>query len=133
MIYFLRTTVIYSSLRVMYSDMFKSFSLNCSFHLAMRSFGLMLSYCSHVYSHLFRDVVKSQKVAGQRPRQGTKSCRMGKNFIHPSAHLSARPLFHWSTRPLSKGSEGLPKCSEGLLEGSEGLPEGYEGLSEGSE
>ena len=27
----------------------------------------------------FFDVVKSQGVAGQRPRQGTKSCRMGRN------------------------------------------------------
>ena len=27
----------------------------------------------------FFDVVKSQKVAGQRHRQGTKSCRMGRN------------------------------------------------------
>ena len=35
----------------------------------------------------FFDVVKSQKVAGQQPRQGTKSCRMGRN----SVYLSARP------------------------------------------
>ena len=29
----------------------------------------------------FFDVVKSQRVAGQRPRQGTKSCRMGRNSV----------------------------------------------------
>ena len=86
------------------------------------------------------DVVKSQKVAGQRPQQGTKSCRMVRNSVRPSVRPFAHPLFSWSTRPLSKGSEGLPEEFQGLPEGSEGLPEGsegllkgFEGLSEGSE
>ena len=38
----------------------------------------------------FFDVVKSQKVAGQWPQQGRKSCRMGSNFILPSIH----PFIH---------------------------------------
>ena len=73
----------------------------------------------------FFDVVTSQKVAGQRPQQGTKSCRMGRNSVRPSAH----PLFGWSIHPLSKGFEGRREGSEG----SRGLPEGCEGLTEGSE
>ena len=79
------------------------------------------------------DVVKSQGVAGQRPRQGTKSCRMGRNSIRPSVRTSAHPSFGWSTRPLSKGSEGQLEGSEGPPEGSEGLQKGSEGLPEGAE
>ena len=85
----------------------------------------------------FFDVVKSQIVAGERLQQGTKSCRMGRNFVCPSVRLhirpSARPSFGWSTSPPSKGAEGQLEGSEGLPEGSEGLSEGSEGLSEGSE
>ena len=32
------------------------------------------------------DVVKLPRVAGQRPQQGTKSCRMGRNSVHPYVH-----------------------------------------------
>ena len=39
----------------------------------------------------FFDVLKSQRVAGQRPQQGTKSCRMGRNSVRPSARPSVRP------------------------------------------
>ena len=77
--------------------------------------------------------VKSQTVAGQRPQQGTNSCRMGRNSIRPSVRTSTPPSFGWSTHPLSKGSEGQLEGSEGLLEGSEGLPEWSEGLPDGSE
>ena len=62
----------------------------------------------------------------QRPRQGTKSGRMGRNSVRPSAH----PSFGWSTHPISKGSEGQLEGSEGPPEGSEGLQKGSEGLSE---
>ena len=40
----------------------------------------------------FFDVVKSQTVAGQRPQQGTKSCRMGRNSVRPSVHPSNHPF-----------------------------------------
>ena len=64
----------------------------------------------------FFDVVKLHRVAGQRPQQGTKSCRMVRN----SVRLYIRPSNH----PL--GIEGplwgLPKGYEGLPEGSESLP-----------
>ena len=39
----------------------------------------------------FFDVVKSQRVAGQRPRQGTKSCRTGRNSVRPSIYPYVRP------------------------------------------
>ena len=57
----------------------------------------------------FFDVVKSQRVAGQRPRQGTKSCRMGRNSVRPSIHLSICPL----SRGQLCGSEGVPEGSLG--------------------
>ena len=94
----------------------------------------------------FFEVTKSQKVAGQRPRQGTKSCRMGRNsvrpYICPSIHLSVHTAIHpnicSSVRCPSKGSEGhlvgseaLPERFEALLERFEALPEGSEGLSGG--
>ena len=81
----------------------------------------------------FFDVVKSQKVVGQRPQQGTKSCRMGSNSIRPSVCPSAYPFFGWSTCPLSKRSEGQLEGSEGLPEGSEGLSKGSDGLTQESE
>ena len=62
------------------------------------------------------DVVKSQKLAGQRPRQGTKSCRMGRNS---SIRLSSHP----SICHPSKGSEDQWERSKGQPEESEGLPE----------
>ena len=46
----------------------------------------------------FFDVVKSQTVAGQRPRQGTKSCRMGRNSVRPSVCPSVRPSIRPSFR-----------------------------------
>ena len=68
-------------------------------------------------------VEKSYRITRQRPREGTKSCRMGKN----SVHLSARPSFGWSNCPLSKGSEDQLEGSEGQLVGSEGLQERSKG------
>ena len=82
---------------------------------------------SAVPLHCFFDVVKSQKVAGQQPRQGTKSCRMGRNSVRPSAH----PSFDWSSRPLSKGSEGQLEASKGQLKGSLGQLEGLRGSRRG--
>ena len=78
----------------------------------------------------FFDVVKSHRVAGQRPRQGTKSCRMGRNSVRPSVRPSARP----SIRPPPAGLQGLkgqPAGSEGQPAGSEGQPAGSEGQPEG--
>ena len=39
-------------------------------------------------------VKKQPKTAvfGQRPRQGTKSCRMGRNSVHPSVRLFVPPV-----------------------------------------
>ena len=56
------------------------------------------------------DVVNFQRVAGQRPREGTKSCRMGRNSVCPSVHLSE--------------SGGRQEGPEGQLEGSMGRPDG---------
>ena len=39
----------------------------------------------------FFAVLKSQRVAGQRPREGTKSCRMGRNSVRPSIRTSVLP------------------------------------------
>ena len=36
-------------------------------------------------------VLKLQRVAGQQPREGTKSCRMGKNSVHESIRLFVHP------------------------------------------
>ena len=90
--------------------------------------------------------MKSQRAAGQRPREGTKSCRMGRNSVCPSVHLSFHPwacqralrLQGFAGQPEgSEGqperSEGQPKGSEGQLEGSEGQLDGSEGQPEGSE
>ena len=76
----------------------------------------------------FFDVVKSQKVAGQRPRQGTKSCRIGRHSVRSYVHLSICPL----SMGQLLGSEGLPGGIEGLLEGSWGQPQGTGDLSKGS-
>ena len=89
----------------------------------------------------FFDVVKSQRVAGKWPQLGTKSCRMGKNSLCPSVHLSICasncPFIHlsaihprglraswWSLsaslrglRAYRKGSEGLPAKFWGFLRG----------------
>ena len=76
----------------------------------------------------FFDVEKSRGVAGQRPQQGTKSCRMGRNSVRPSVHPSicphVHPSFSWSTCFLSKGSDGQLEGSGGQPAGSEGQPEG---------
>ena len=59
------------------------------------------------------DVVKSQNLAGQRPRQGTKSCRMGRNSVRPSVlpsvRLSFRPFVCPSVRPSVTHSLSSPK------------------------
>ena len=47
------------------------------------------------------DVVKLQRVAGQRPQQRMKSCRMGGNSVWPSICPSVPPPY--------KGSEGQPE------------------------
>ena len=88
---------------------------------------------SAVPLHCFIDVVKSQRVAGQRPRQGTKSCRMGRNSVHPYVRTSIHPFICPLSRGQLFGSEGLPEEIEGLPEGSGGLPEGSGGLPKGSE
>ena len=51
-----------------------------------------------------------KRVAGQRPQQGTKSCRMGRNSVLPYVRLSVHPL----------GIEGLPEEPEGLPGGRVG-------------
>ena len=48
----------------------------------------------------FFDVVMSREEAGQRPQQGTKSCRMGRNSVYPTVHLSVRLSTRSSTHPL---------------------------------
>ena len=90
------------------------------------------------------DVVKSQNVAGQRPQQGTKSCRMGRN----SVRTYVRPPSGWPSDPAGWPSdpagwladhsscpldlEGQLEASEGLMEGSMAWPEGSEGQPVGS-
>ena len=54
-------------------------------------------------------VMKSQRVAGQRPREGTKSCRMGRNSVRPSIRLSIRPSV-LPSMGLPKGSEAVGVC-----------------------
>ena len=83
-------------------------------------------------SDLYRrkHATKSNRVLfGQRPQQETKSCRMGRNFVH----LSVGPFVHPSIRHPSKGSGSQLEGSDSQFVGSEGLPEGSEGLPEGSE
>ena len=63
------------------------------------------------------DVVKSQNVAGQRPRQGTKSCRMGRNSVRPSVRTSIRP----SIRPPLAGPQTLLAGPQTLLAGPQTL------------
>ena len=65
---------------------------------------------------------------GQRPRQGTKSCSMGRNSICQYVRPSIRPL---GIEGLPEGSKGLPEESQGQSEGSKGLPEMPEGLPGG--
>ena len=57
----------------------------------------------------FVDMVKLQRVAWQRPQQGTKSCRMGSNFIRLSVRLSVRlSILLWlALRPLLADSQTL--------------------------
>ena len=81
------------------------------------------------------DVVKSQNVAGQRPRQGTKSCRIGRNSVHPSPlWLALRPcwlvlrlwgarhnntMINWDLEPLFL-SEKQSICKRGKVESNLG-------------
>ena len=74
------------------------------------------------------DIVKSQRVAGQRPQQGTKFCRIGRNSASPYV----RPYIYLFVR-CSEGIESLPEGSGGRPEGSGGLQKGSEGLPDGSE
>ena len=60
------------------------------------------------------DVLKSHKVAGQRPQQGTKFCRIGRN----SVCLSVHPSVHPSICHPYKGSEGQLEESESQLDES---------------
>ena len=67
----------------------------------------------------FFDVVKSQKVAGQRPRQETKTCRMGKNSVRPSIPPPISPcICPWGLRASQRGLRaswwGLMACKRGL-------------------
>ena len=79
----------------------------------------------------FFDVVRSPRIAGLQPQQGTKSCTMGRNSISLSAPSVCLPIL-LSISCTSKRSEGQLMGSEGQLVGSEGLPEGSEGLPNGS-
>ena len=57
----------------------------------------------------FFEVTKSQKVAGQRPQQGTKSCRMRRNSVCPSVRP---PSIH--LRGLRTSWRGLGASQQGL-------------------
>ena len=63
----------------------------------------------------FFDIVKSQRIARQRPQQGTKSCRMGRNAVHKSIPwyvlASVHPFVRWFVRPPS----GWPSDPAGWL------------------
>ena len=73
----------------------------------------------------FFAVLKSQRVAGQRPREGTKSCRMGRN----SVRLSIRPFVHlWACqralrvlRANLSGQRGLRASQRSLRASQRGL------------
>ena len=65
----------------------------------------------------FFDAVESHRVAGQRPRQGTKSCRMGRN----SVRLSARPSIRPSIRPPLASPQTLLADPQTLLAGPQTL------------
>ena len=71
----------------------------------------------------FFDVVRSPRIAGLQPQQGTKSCTMGRNSISLSAPSVCLPIL-LSISCTSKRSEGQSMGSEGQLVGSEGLPGG---------
>ena len=58
----------------------------------------------------FFDIVKSLGVAGQRPQQGTKFCRMGRNSIHPSVHQRGVRAYQ---RGLKAFQRGLRACQRG--------------------
>ena len=76
-----------------------------------------------------RDTLKEKVLFGQRPQEGTKSCRMRRNSIclsdHPSVHQFVG-LPGGSVGQL-EGSEGQLEVSESQLEGSECHLAGYEG------
>ena len=76
--------------------------------------------------HCFVDMVKLQRVAWQRPQQGTKSCRMGRNSVRPSVCPST--IHARGQRTSWKGLRGQLMESEGLPEGSGGQPEESESL-----
>ena len=88
----------------------------------------------------FFDVAKLQSVAGQRPRQGTKSCRMGRNLARPCIRLSNRPFVCyleascWGLRACQRGlracQRGLRACQED--QGGDGRTDGWtDGRTEG--
>ena len=68
----------------------------------------------------FSDVVKSQRVVGQRLRQGTKSCRIGRNSVRPSVRPSVPPLA--SPQTLLAGPQTPPAGPQTLLAGPQTLP-----------
>ena len=55
----------------------------------------------------FFDVVKSQRVAGQRPRQGTKSRRRGRNSFCPPVRPSVCPPLLAGPQTLLAGPQTL--------------------------
>ena len=80
----------------------------------------------------FIDFVKSQKVAEQRPQLRTKSCRMGRNSVHPFV----RPFpSGWPSDPAGWLSDpaGWSSDPSSCPLDPEGQQEGFEALLEGSE
>ena len=75
------------------------------------------------------DVVKSQNVAGQRPRQGTKSCRMGRNSVRPSAPLwlALRPCW-LALRPLQPALRPLQQALRPLQQAFRPLQQAFRPL-----
>ena len=56
---------------------------------------------------------ESQRVAGQRPQQGMKSCRMGRNCVRPYIRMSIHPPSSWPSNPSSRPSDPSSWPSEG--------------------
>ena len=82
----------------------------------------------------FIDIVKSQRVAGQRPQQGTKSCRMRRNSVRPTVCPSVcLSTFHTRglrvcQRGLRASHRGLRACQRGLRASQKGLGACQRGL-----
>ena len=65
-------------------------------------------------------MMKLQRIAGQRPQQGMKSCRMGRNSVRPSICPSVCP-------PLA-GPQTLLADPQTLLAGPQTLRASWRGL-----